>query len=433
MVLRTPIAFIGLIIAAHPPAEGAVSLTASGTGVQIGAELTFTATTDEADPVVKVTFSYQGTGDTDEVATPPYQIAKGMDWTTMENLTITATFDFENIPDQSGTVEVDVVDITIFAPTRPFRGTTVTFVARTDPTGLSVASWDWAYETVLLDNEMTDTDDSDDLSTWRGRIVFSGTVSVEATLLDVPCTKSLGISVRNRAGVGWNTPIDCVEDNEPLWGAPLFGYNEPLGEIRDKDSNVIHIIVPQTSTGDWSDGVVVGQVPAGPNAGLWYVVSESLVIDQETVINRYMKSGGPPPEPGATNFFAYNDAGCISSDMADFVTAVEHHEYRGTPPTPESLEGHFGRMEVELDTGPGHPGVAVEPLVETTEAELLVEINVAVGFIEGAIGGFTADGSWSDAGPNWGGEGSLGSGKHTRYDVMAGDYYAGCTFGPDHL
>ena len=433
MVPRTPIVFIGLIIVAQTPSNAAVTLTAGETGVQRGGELTFTATTGETDLVVKVTFSYQGSGDTDEVATQPYQIIKSMDWATMENLTVTATFDFENISDQFDTVDVDVVDITLLAPTRPFRGTTVTFIARTNPTDLSVSMWDWAYDTALLDNEMADTNGSDDLSTWRGRIVFSGTVGVEATLLDVPCTKSLGISVRNRAGVGWNTPIDCVEDHEPLWGAPLFGYNEPLGQIRDKDSNVFHIIVPQTSTGDWSDGVIAGQVPSGPNAGLWYVISESMEIDQETVINRYIKSGGPPPEPGATSFFAYNDAGCISNDMADFVTAIEHHEYRGTPPTPESLEGHFGRMEVELDTGPGHPGVAVEPLVETTEAELLQEVNWAVGFIEGAIDGFTGDGAWSQAGPNWGGVGSLGSGQHTRYDVMAGDYYSGCTFGPDHL
>jgi len=431
-MLRPPIVFIGLIFVAQTPSSAAVTLTAGDTGVQRGGELTFTATTDETDPVVKVTFSYQGSGDTDEVSTPPYQIIKSMDWATMENLTVTATFDFENIPDQSDTVDVDVVDITLIAPTQPFRGTAVTFVARTDPTGLSVSSWDWEYDTALLDNGTTDESNSDDLSTWGGRIVISGTVSVEATLVGVACTKSLEISVRNRAGVGWNTPIDCVEDNEPLWGAPLFGYNEPLGQIRDEDSDVHHIIVPQTSTGDWSDGVIVAQVPSGPNAGLWYVVSECLVIDQETVINRYMKSGGPPPEPGATSFFAYNNAGCISNDMADFVTAVEHHEYRGTPPAAESLEGHFGRMENRLDAI-GHPGVAVEPLVDATQTDLLAEVNDTVDFIEGGIGGFSADGSWSDAGPNWGGDGALGSGKHTRYDVMAGAYHTGCTFGPDHF
>ena len=431
-MLRPPIVFIGLIFVAQTPSSAAVTLTAGDTGVQRGGELTFTATTDETDPVVKVTFSYQGSGDTDEVSTPPYQIIKSMDWATMENLTVTATFDFENIPDQSDTVDVDVVDITLIAPTQPFRGTAVTFVARTDPTGLSVSSWDWEYDTALLDNGTTDESNSDDLSTWGGRIVISGTVSVEATLVGVACTKSLEISVRNRAGVGWNTPIDCVEDNEPLWGAPLFGYNEPLGQIRDEDSDVHHIIVPQTSTGDWSDGVIVAQVPSGPNAGLWYVVSECLVIDQETVINRYMKSGGPPPEPGATSFFAYNNAGCISNDMADCVTAVEHHEYRGTPPAVKSLEGHFGRMENRLDAI-GHPGLAVEPLVDTTEAGLLAAANDTVEFIEASIDGFTTDGSWSDAGPNWGGEGALGSGKHTRYDVITGAYYTGCTFGPDHF
>ncbi len=89
-------------------------------------------------------------------------------------------------------------------------------MALIDPTGLSVTSRDRTYDTALLDNEMADTDDSDDLRTWRGRMVFSGPVGAETTRLGLPCTKS-----------------------------------------------------PE--------------------------------IDQETVINRYVKGGGPPPEPGTTN------------------------------------------------------------------------------------------------------------------------------------
>lgn len=77
--------------------------------------------------------------------------------------------------------------------------------------------------------------------------------------------------------------------------------------------------------------------------------------------------------------------------------------HRGTPPASESLEGHFGRIEYRLENGPGHPGVAVESLVDTSSAALLDEVNYTVGFIEASIDGFTTDGSWSDAGPNWGG------------------------------
>jgi hypothetical protein len=53
---------IRLLHAAHTLTDGAVSLSANGTGVQSGGELTFTASADEADPVVQVTFSYRGPG-----------------------------------------------------------------------------------------------------------------------------------------------------------------------------------------------------------------------------------------------------------------------------------------------------------------------------------------------------------------------------------
>ena len=105
-------------------ARAAVTLQASVTGVQKGGTITFTATTDETDPVVKVTFSYQGTASTDEDTTSPYQVTKTMDWTTAEDLTVTATFDFQSIDDQQDTVDVDVVDITLLGPSQPVRGAT---------------------------------------------------------------------------------------------------------------------------------------------------------------------------------------------------------------------------------------------------------------------------------------------------------------------
>ncbi|MCK4659961.1 MAG: hypothetical protein KAV82_10610 [Phycisphaerae bacterium] len=409
-------------------------MSASPNGVQKEAQITFTATTDESDPVVKVTFSYQGGGTSDEDTISPYEVTKTMDWTTMEDLTVTATFDFENIADQQDTVDVDVVDITILGSSIAGRGNNKYYQGRTSPTGLSVSRWDWEYDTTSIDPTWIDTNGNDDQSVWNGRFVISGELTVEATILEIPCTKSKNVTVMDRTGVAWNTPATAVEDNEALWGAPPLGNNEPLGELRDKDTDVTHIIVPQTSSGDWSDGVVLVEVPSGPCKGFWYVHSECLEIDMETVINRYIKSGGPPPESGATTFYDYNNANgrCIEEDMADFVQAVKNHEYNGTPPTAESLEGHFGRIEYRLNIQE-HPGRAVEDLVDTSEAGLIVKVNDEVDFIEGALLLFTTDGDWSDAGPNWGGTGSLGSGKHTRYDIDESDYYDECTFGPENF
>jgi hypothetical protein len=415
-------------------AQASVTVSATPTGVQKGGQILFTATTDAGDTVVKVTFTYEGGGGTDDDTTAPFQALKTINWTTLENLTVTATFDFQNIPDQQGQVDVDVVDITLTGPAAPGRGGGATYTGRTSPINLAVSQWSWTYDTAILDVDWTDTPGSDDLSHFSGTMVTSGTVAVSATVLGVACTKSKTVTVMNRTGASWNTPVAAVEDNEPLWGAPLLGYGELLGQMRDRESNVDQIIVPQTSSGDWSDGVVVAEVTAGPCTGFWYVVSESLEIDLETVINRFLKSGGPPPEPGATSFYDYNDASgrCLAGDAADFVQAIKNHEFRGTPSTAESLEGHLGRIEYGLSQGE-HPGRAVEDLVDVSEAGLLGQVNAEVSLIENDLLLYTAEGAWSAAGPNWGGTGSLGSGMHTRYDVDAGDYYSGCTFGPDHF
>ncbi len=423
-----------LLVVAGVPAQGGVSLSASVSGVEKGGTITFTATTDESDPVVKVTFSYEGTGSTDEDTSSPYQVVKTMDWATIVDLTVTATFDFQNISDQQDTVDVDVVDILVVGATQPMRGAGASYIARTQPTGLSVSSWAWSCDNAVLDANWTDTTNSDDVSAWMGIMAVSGTIEVGATVLGIACEDSISVSIRSRSGGIWETPVDCTEDNEPNWGSPLLGLGEALGHIRDRTSDVVYIIVPQTSEGDWSDAVTLSQIASGPNTGIWYVFTNTLEVDMETVINRFAKSSGPPPEEGATNFFDYNDdtGGCIEDDMADFVQAIENHEYRGTPPTEKSLEGHFGRIEYELDVT-GDPAAEIEDHVSNSEANLMTLINASLSLIEGSLGAFSADGSWSDAGPNWGGAGSLGSGKHTRYDIDSEEYYDGCTFGPENF
>ena len=433
--MRKTLWFVCLpLVAAVIPARAGVIITASVSGVQKGDTITFTATTDESDPVVKVTFSYEGTGGTDEDTSAPYQVVKTMDWTTMEDLTVTATFDFQSISDQQDTVDVDVVDILVFGATQPLRGAGASYIARTQPTGLSVSSWAWSCDNEVLDANWTDTANSDDVSAWMGIMAVSGTIEVSATLLGVACEGSISVSIRDRSGGIWETPVDCAEDNEPNWGSPLLGLGEALGQIRDRASNVVRIIVPQTSEGDWSDAVTLSQIPSGPNTGIWYVRSNTLEIDMETVINQFAKSGGLPPETGATNFFDYNNAsgGCIEDDMADFVQAVENHEYRGTPSAEKSLEGHFGRIEYELDVV-GDPAAEIEDHVDSTESGLMDLVDLSIGLIEGSLGAFSSDGDWSDDGPNWGGTGSLGSGKHTRYDIDTSQYYSGCTFGPENF
>ncbi|MBN1513943.1 MAG: hypothetical protein JXB13_18140 [Phycisphaerae bacterium] len=400
--------------------------------MQKGQPITFVATTTETDPVVQVTFSYEGTTLTDVDDTPPYQVTRAMAWTTLLDLTVTATFEFQTIDPQQGSTDVDVVDITLNGLLQMGRGAVAGYSARTSPTGLSVSRWDWQYDTVPADVQMADTNGSDDRSSWAGRMVVSGDLSVAAEIEGIVCEVSKSVTVKPRQGTGWNTPANAVQDNEPYWGASVVTIAIPiLGELRDRESDVTAFIVPQSGR-DWSGGTTRAEVTSGPCNGLWYVASESFTVDQETVVNRFIKSGGPPPDENATNFFDHNNAagGCIAGNMSNFVQAVMNHEYRGTPEACGSLEGHFGRVENYLAGHPS-PGQAVEGLVSTSQAGLVSLVNAAIADIEDDIAAFTAHGDWNENGPNWGGPGSLGSGKHTRYNPDADDYVSGCPYGPE--
>jgi hypothetical protein len=428
------LAFLFLPICSGP-AWCAVTVTSSVGGVQKGGSITFTAATNESDPVVKVTFTYEGTAGSDEVTSSPYVVTKTMNWTTMINLTVTATFDFQNLPDQQGSVDVNVVDILMTSNSTPTRGSWTNYIANARPAGISVGSWSWTYQNTTQNVYYTDTSDNDALSSWGGTIAISGTVTVQATIQGVNCTQSRTITVQPRTTSAWTTPVTCAEDNDPDWGVRLDGAQVMFSEHHDKDSDVGRIIVPQASEGDWSDAVTLAQIASGPNKDIWYVQSNVLEIDMETVINQFLKSGGPPPEQGATNFFDHNNAsgGCIEDDMTDFVQACKNHEYRGTPPTAKSLEGHFGRIEYGLDYTED-PAAAVEPLMATLQSQLQTLIDTALESIENDLYYFCGeDDSWSQAGPNWGGTGSLGSGKHTRYDMGAHQYNSGCNDVPDHF
>ncbi len=265
-------------------------------------------------------------------------------------------------------------------------------------------------------------------------MVLSGTLTVTADLYGAARSQQVHVFVQARQGVAWRTPVTAVEDGDPTWGAPPCGHGELLGLLRDRDTDADSLIVPQVAYGDWSAGVTVAAVPTGPCQGLWYVVSESLAVDQETVINKYIKPDGPAP-PGATmNFYDFNDrsGGCLDGEMAFFLHAAMNHEYRGTPPTAGSLEGHFGRLEQFFSVLPG-PGLVIEDAVATSREDVLEVVNARLLFIEVALAAYTADGTWSAGGPNWGGPDALGWGRHTRFDDVSHIYRGGCPFGPDRF
>jgi hypothetical protein len=99
--------------------------------------------------------------------------------------------------------------------------------------------------------------------------------------------------------------------------------------------------------------------PNGPNHEYWYIQSttnsSTLRIEQETVINQYIKQNGPPPSARWPNFYNYNNGRCINS--ADFVRAVMGHENSGVGP---GATGHYGLIVGALSNPNNDPRTAIE-------------------------------------------------------------------------
>ncbi len=70
------------------------------------------------------------------------------------------------------------------------------------------------------------------------------------------------------------------------------------------------------------------------------ISSHSFKVEQETVINRYVKSGAPRPARRVENWYSRN-----SGFSRDFVAGVKGHEYKGIG---GNATGHYGLIEKAL-------------------------------------------------------------------------------------
>ncbi|MBN1489500.1 MAG: hypothetical protein JXA69_06230 [Phycisphaerae bacterium] len=408
-----------------------VELSASAAAVGEGGSLTFTCTVTPSTYVSKVTFSYEDGSASDEDTTSPYQVSHEFS-TGMTDLTVTATVTYSNDdPDGGDDVDIDVVGLMLLGGTSPIRGWNTYYIARSKPTGLSVSQYDWSYVASGVTNTRTDTSGSS-ISIWSGKMVVSGALTVGATISGVYCSEQLVVGVQDRSG--WDLPISCATDNESGWGdVPEAGAE--FGQNRDESSDSKGaLFVPQATDGDFSDAVTLSEVTSGPCEDWWYVGGSSLECDRETVINKYIKAGGPPPDGADDNFYDYNNENCIVDDMADFVQAAKNHEYRGTPAAEKSEEGHQGRIENGIDnTGiAGDPKVSVEQLVAQSDASLQGLVNDVVETLEDDLYNYALTENWSWFGPNWGSFGSLGAGTHARWFVGS-ETWSDCDSGPGNF
>jgi len=393
-----------------------VTVSSSADVIAVGNSATLTCTVTPSTYVSRVTFSYEDGAPSQEDTSAPYEVQRTFN-VAMDDLTVTATVEFsDGSPTQQATVDVDVVGLALSGSTSPSRGWSVAYTARSDPQGKVIDLFEWSYTAGGVVNTWSDYDlDNNDVSTWAGKMVISGTLSVQAVVCGVTCTKTVSVTIAPR---NWSTPQSCNVDNESDWGSEPTA-SAVMGENRDRESNdKLRYFVPQANDGDFSQAFSVSGVTSGPCQGWWYVSGSTLVCQRETVINKYIKAGGPAPAGASQNFYDRNAEVCLDDLMDEFVQAVGNHEYRGTPATARSEEGHYGRIENGIYDAEiaGDPRKAAEGLLARSSASLWSLINLTVEDVEDDLHAYAGGESWSADGPNWGGPDALGSGLRSTWN-----------------
>jgi len=189
---------------------------------------------------------------------------------------------------------------------------------------------------------------------------------------------SANITVNPR---NWGITAQCAPDNEPDWGnfpTPL----QNLGEERDRQSNSGNIVLGE----DQCQYATVSD-PNGPNDGYAYVSSQSLAIDQETVINKYLKEGAEPPDPPGINFHEYNESHELHEgepehhtvDANSFLVACKAHEYEGST----TGSGHYKQLreKEESEDGESDPATVAEQIWDYGPGTQMVEFLTNLGLL----------------------------------------------------
>ncbi len=243
---------------------GTVTVTASSSAVALGGTLNFTVTVSSSSPVQYVSLAYAGEAGADQDTTAPYSFSHTFSAVGL-NKSITATAVYsDNSPSDVGSTTISVVGVTLTGSWTVLRGNTASYSARSSPTGVTMTQAAWSFENGISTPQFTDSDTSDDKSTWTGRMVAAGTLRCTATLLGVNVQVSSSVSINPRS---WTTPLLCAQDNEAGWG------DEPtpeatLGQNRDRQSDDdSRYFVPQLGNGDYSNGFSIVAVSAGHARG----------------------------------------------------------------------------------------------------------------------------------------------------------------------
>lgn len=118
------------------------------------------------------------------------------------------------------------------------------------------------------------------------------------------------------------------------------------------DKNTIHILHPNEKGGSWeSNGYVLQQVQdaGGPFDGDWYITDYTIRIERQTLINKYILPGGPPPVRTAKPFYETNQA--MGNDVDAYLAAVRKHELLHSELMQKALNANDPGPKIEAFAG----------------------------------------------------------------------------------
>lgn len=396
-----------------------VTITPTTITVAQGTSVTFTVYVTPSSQIQQITLAYQGETETDTGTASPFSTAHSFT-TPADNVMVTATVLYNNgAPADQVSAVVNVVGLTLQGAVSLQRTWQGIYTIQSNPSGKSLGQITWSYAWQGGVNTIQN------VTAWSGKMVADGTMTISATVSGVACTIARNISILPR---NWPTPVSCDQDNDPDFG-DLPTPQAQLSDNRDFETNYApYIFSPRSGPRDFSTARTLTRIVSGPCTGVWYVSSSSLQCHRETVISRYIKSGGPDI---AGMSFPTANAACFTTSPAQFVQALKNHEYRGPRAEEKSIAGHQGRIEGAVSAMDGDARQLIEGLVDSSQSALNSAVNAAINSAELFVRDVNADESYDFYyGPNWGGEGSLGSGSNARTDEQ-GSGWTPCGYGPD--
>ncbi|MBN1899967.1 hypothetical protein JW926_01425 [Candidatus Sumerlaeota bacterium] len=258
----------------------------------------------------------------------------------------------------------------VFGPSEITRAEIATYSIQVD--GLNPYKIKWHSSDHQLINDSTQ---------WQGKIVKDTVVSCIVifkcpfTQNEIPsqCPDMIVTLCNDRE---WNITVgSCEESNEDDIDNPAYLCgDQKVGEHRDKETNIPFAFYPNFYDPITREialnperqmelilrGVGIEQITDnGPNHGFWHVASSSFVVDQEFVINKWLRSDAPPPPDSDINWYNKNLQGCdnlfgwdeqlqTGVGVAAWLQAHKDHENEGNHTASNGAgSGHHAQMRRE--------------------------------------------------------------------------------------